>query len=50
MIIVSVLQSDGSTKSAIFNAVSLALLDAGKIFIYLFIYLISNTNKYSLFF
>lgn len=29
LIIVSVLESDGSTKSAIFNAVSLALIDAG---------------------
>ena len=29
LIIVTVLQSDGSTKSAIFNAVTLALLDAG---------------------
>ena len=29
LIIVTVLQSDGSAKSTIFNAVTLALLDAG---------------------
>lgn len=29
LIIVSVLQSDGSAKSGIFNAITLALLDAG---------------------